>query len=195
VIITVTAYVCAASTAEGFMWADTVSNLTRVKLQTLHRQIQLHMEKKGAPPAQLEDLEFLRQVPFPDQWKEYLEDARGRPFHYETDGKTYDLYSLGADGVPGGRDEDADIHDNPNVSIRMKPANFWQFMTRSWNPGVYEVICLFTGVVAFPICLTVAGKGEERPPPLLLVVLAQGITAVFAIFVAIVISAFHFSGH
>jgi general secretion pathway protein G len=195
VIITVTAYVSAASAAEGFMSADTVSNETRIRLKALHYQIQQHMEKKGAPPAHLEDLEFLKQGAFPAQWKEYLEDAWGRPFRYETDGKTYDLYTLGADGVPGGQDEDADIHDNPNASIRLKPANFWQFMTRSWNRGVFEVICLVTGVVAFPICLIAAGKGAAKPPPLLVVLFAQGITAVFAILAAIVISALHLSGH
>ena len=37
------------------------------------------------------------------------EDAWGRPLIYESTGTAYRLMSLGADGHPGGRDQDADI--------------------------------------------------------------------------------------
>lgn len=43
------------------------------------------------------------------------EDAWKRAYHYETDGDSYDLYSLGADGREGGKGADADIGRLPKT--------------------------------------------------------------------------------
>jgi general secretion pathway protein G len=59
----------------------------------------------------------------PRNWKTggYIEqqqlDPWGRPYLYMSpgEGHEYDIYTLGADGLSGGTDENADIHvwDNP----------------------------------------------------------------------------------
>ena len=44
--------------------------------------------------------------------KKLPNDPWGRPYQYTVPGKTgaFDIYSLGADGAPGGQDDDADIY-------------------------------------------------------------------------------------
>lgn len=45
--------------------------------------------------------------------KKLPEDPWGRPYQYDNPGRQgpgFDLYSLGADGAPGGEDENADIY-------------------------------------------------------------------------------------
>ena len=44
---------------------------------------------------------YLKKMPI-DPW--------GNEYGYESDGREIDIWSLGADGVPGGEGEDADIH-------------------------------------------------------------------------------------
>ena len=53
----------------------------------------------------------------PQNWKPYLDklpnDPWGRPYNYQApaaDGKAFDVWSMGADGAPGGTDDNADIH-------------------------------------------------------------------------------------
>lgn len=68
----------------------------------------------GRYPASLQEL---RQSNAPGWDGPYLPkdlplDPWGNPYAYETpgtDGSPYKLYSLGADGKPGGEDDDADI--------------------------------------------------------------------------------------
>jgi general secretion pathway protein G len=44
--------------------------------------------------------------------KKLPEDPWGRPYQYANPGRSggFDIYSLGADGAPGGENDDADIH-------------------------------------------------------------------------------------
>ena len=45
--------------------------------------------------------------------KKLPQDPWGRPYNYQApgaDGKAFDVWSMGADGAPGGTDDNADIH-------------------------------------------------------------------------------------
>lgn len=47
--------------------------------------------------------------------KKLPEDPWGRPYNYQTpgpNGKAFDIWSMGADGAPGGTDENADIRSD-----------------------------------------------------------------------------------
>jgi general secretion pathway protein G len=75
-------------------------------------------------PTSAQGLAALRTAPTgdaaPRNWrgpylrKEIPLDPWGRPYLYESPGKTnpqgYDLFTLGRDGQPGGDGEDADVH-------------------------------------------------------------------------------------
>ena len=73
----------------------------------------------GRYPTSQEGLAALRQRPFgTDRWdgpylkKEVPKDPWDRPYYYRSPGEAgrpYDLYSLGADGTPGGEGDGRDI--------------------------------------------------------------------------------------
>ena len=63
-----------------------------------------------APPASLATTGRYRQGGY---IKKLPDDPWGRPYQYDNPGRQgpgYDLYSLGADGAPGGEDDNADIY-------------------------------------------------------------------------------------
>ncbi len=63
-----------------------------------------------SPPASLPSSARYRQGGY---IKKLPEDPWGRPYQYDNPGRNgpgFDLYSLGADGAPGGEEEDADIY-------------------------------------------------------------------------------------
>ena len=63
-----------------------------------------------APPASLWTTARYRQGGY---IKKLPDDPWGRPYQYDNPGRQgpgYDLYSLGADGAPGGEDDNADIY-------------------------------------------------------------------------------------
>jgi len=63
-----------------------------------------------APPASLATTGRYRQGGY---IKKLPDDPWGRPYQYDNPGRNgpgFDLYSLGADGAPGGEDDNADIY-------------------------------------------------------------------------------------
>lgn len=63
-----------------------------------------------APPASLATTARYRQGGY---IKKLPDDPWGRPYQYDNPGRQgpgFDLYSLGADGAPGGEDDNADIY-------------------------------------------------------------------------------------
>jgi general secretion pathway protein G len=63
-----------------------------------------------SPPASLASTARYRQGGY---IKKLPEDPWGRPYQYDNPGRQgpgFDLYSLGADGAPGGEDDNADIY-------------------------------------------------------------------------------------
>lgn len=63
-----------------------------------------------APPASLATTGRYRQGGY---IKKLPDDPWGRPYQYDNPGRQgpgFDLYSLGADGAPGGEDDNADIY-------------------------------------------------------------------------------------
>lgn len=65
----------------------------------------LWTQPQGDPPARNWRGPYLRKAPEPDPW--------GRPYQYASPGiehpASYDLFSYGRDGQPGGEGEDADL--------------------------------------------------------------------------------------
>jgi general secretion pathway protein G len=94
---------------------------TLVQIEQLSAALESFKLEVGRYPTQQEGLKALVENPGKaPNWKgpylrkkELPQDAWGFPFYYELPAKRggidYDLYSLGADGKPGGEGEDADI--------------------------------------------------------------------------------------
>ena len=95
---------------------------TKIQIEALANALDTFHLDTGRYPSTQEGLQVLVQntqpVPIANWRGPYLRkikiptDEWGRPFLYEVPGKrgvAFDLYSLGADGKPGGSDDDADI--------------------------------------------------------------------------------------
>ncbi len=99
--------------------AGAKSQAAEIQLEKLGGILDLYRLEGGAYPTTAEGLSALvdRPVATPS-WngpylknREALTDPWGRPYQYRAPGEhgEYDLWSLGADGRPGGDDEDRDV--------------------------------------------------------------------------------------
>lgn len=97
------------------------SKATKAQIELFSTALDAYRLDNGRYPRQEEGLQALVERPADlVTWagpylrkRELPKDGWGHPFVYETPGKRatvgYDLYSLGADGKPGGEGDDADI--------------------------------------------------------------------------------------
>ncbi|PRN05147.1 type II secretion system protein GspG [Pseudomonas sp. LLC-1] len=95
----------------------------RTDIQSIATALEIYRLDNGRYPTTAQGLEALVRrptlAPLPRQWsaqgylKRQAMDPWGAPYQYANPGtrsdQGYDLFSLGADGQPGGEDADADI--------------------------------------------------------------------------------------
>ncbi|MBI6921208.1 type II secretion system major pseudopilin GspG [Pseudomonas monteilii] len=95
----------------------------RTDIQSIATALEIYRLDNGRYPTTVQGLEALVRrptlAPLPRQWsaqgylKRQAMDPWGAPYQYANpgtrSGQGYDLFSLGADGQPGGEDADADI--------------------------------------------------------------------------------------
>jgi len=91
----------------------------RAQIELLGTALDTFRLDVGRYPSSQEGLAALRQRPFgTDRWdgpylkKDVPKDPWDRPYYYRSpgeNGRPYDLYSLGADGTPGGDGDSRDI--------------------------------------------------------------------------------------
>jgi len=91
----------------------------RIQIETLGTALDTFRLDVGRYPATQEGLAALRQRPFGlDRWdgpylkKDVPQDPWSRHYYYRSPGeerRPYDLYSLGADGAPGGEGDSRDV--------------------------------------------------------------------------------------
>jgi len=91
----------------------------RAQIELLGTALDTFRLDVGRYPSSQEGLAALRQRPFgTDRWdgpylkKDVPKDPWDRPYYYRSpgeNGRPYDLYSLGADGTPGGDGDARDI--------------------------------------------------------------------------------------
>jgi general secretion pathway protein G len=95
----------------------------RADIATLNQAMEMYRLDNLAYPGPAEGLDALVRAPVsgpaqaryrPGGYVRQLpDDPWGRPYQYRApgrDGAPFDIYSLGADGQPGGEGDDADIH-------------------------------------------------------------------------------------
>ncbi len=79
-------------------------DLTRTRVHTLGTQVGVQLKVKGKAPATLEEL--IPSMDSPVWVKEgKLVDAWDHPFGYRVDGKDFDVWSNGPDGISGTADD------------------------------------------------------------------------------------------
>ena len=90
---------------------------TKAKMTNVKQALEEYRMKNTKLP---DSLDVLLEPDDKNMGESYLEqdniqDAWGNPFQYVKQGNKFDLISLGADGVEGGENEDADIHSNKSA--------------------------------------------------------------------------------
>jgi hypothetical protein len=194
VTISSTAYICAWREYRGYSYFRFPQEMTRTELERFREGIEQHREATGKLPAHLNEL-----VPVPEQ--QFMSDGIGRPFdgwghslQYVVADGTYKLFSYGEDGKPGGEGLDADLYAGAPPSDRER-LTLAQFMARPDAKGI-QLTCLVAGAIAFPLFF-VYGLGQQGPKlSLTRALVVSAITAIFAIFTAVFMSAAHLpSGH
>jgi hypothetical protein len=158
-------------------------------LERLDEDIQRHKKTTGAWPARLTDLNVVKEKRVGvDETGEPV-DGWGRPWQYRKDAGDYVLFSFGADGLPRGVGQNADLYPGQADSWPDHPT-LAQFTALPETRPIL-LACILAGVVAFPLCLLQArGRPGDRPS-LGRVLLANAVTAVFAILAAFFIAALH----
>src|SRR5579883_1536509 len=140
-VIAATSYLCAWRTVGDHWYAEMGPQRTRWYMRELRKEIEQYRARNGRLPASLADLEGNLSEQLPDGW--------GRPFVYEVDGDTYELYSLGRDGRPGGSGLDSDIRSEVVDSSR-EHLTLWEFSRHQDIRGV-QMSCILAGLLALPI--------------------------------------------
>ena len=124
VVIAVIAMLAALVAPNVFQHVGTAKDATaRSQIELLGAALDAYRLDNGRYPTTEQGLEALQVQPtiqpVPSNWRgPYLrravpDDPWGMPYHFLSPGdvnpRGYDLFSLGADGEPGGEGEDADI--------------------------------------------------------------------------------------
>jgi hypothetical protein len=158
------------------------------------KEIETYRAQFGKLPASLADLGLEKKERFHLDGEDEPVDAWNRPLHYEIKGDSYDLYSLGRDGHPGGFGLDADLYaGKSNPETERLPLG--QFASAYGNEGI-KVVCILAGVLAFPICL-LGVKNRAKDHFSWVTLLGNlGLTAFFAVMAAVAICVLHLpTGH
>jgi hypothetical protein len=188
ITVSAAAYLCA--------WSSYRNNhhrigyhLNRMDLEALRGGIEAHKETTGEWPARLTDLKVVKEERVRVDETGHPVDWWGRPFQYRLDAGGYVISTYGRDGKPGGFGQDADLYAGQAVPETERPT-LWQFAAAPEGLPV-QLACALAGVVAFPLCLLQARGQPGNRPSLAKVLLANAVTAVFAILAALMISALH----
>lgn len=81
----------------------------RADLLAIEEALEAYRSAHGEVPSTGEGIETLVHSQVSDFLTYVPMDPWGNSYHYTSDGVDYQLFSFGADGHPGGRDDDADI--------------------------------------------------------------------------------------
>lgn len=186
--ISATAYLCAWTHYRSLNVHGFARN-TWMDLERLRKDIDDYKATTGHWPARLTDLPAVKEHNVHLDNAGNPVDSWDRPLHYRVEGESYTLFSYGRDGQAGGFGQDADLYAGRVLSEEQRPT-LWQYShTRDALPAL--IASVMAGVVAFPIFLLNARGKEGKRPSLVMVLLANAVTAVFAVLAAVMISGLH----
>ena len=188
-IISATAYLCAYLNYCNNIFHRSPQRLTRIDLELLRQDLERHKQKTGDWPAALTDLNVVKEKHVRVDEAGRPVDHWGRPIQYKLKDRVYVLFSYGRDGAPGGVGQDADLFaGQPDPAP--EPPSLWEFTTMP-DALLTQVPCILAGVVAFPLLLLQAKGRPGNRPTVAKIVVANVVTAFFAILAALMIATLH----
>jgi general secretion pathway protein G len=194
-VVAVTAFVCAWAAYGDYDCFRRQQWMTQQILEELHQQIEKHREMTGTLPTSLMELAAVkkREVPI-DEYDGYPIDVWGWHLQYHRNGNDFELFSLGADGQPGGVGLDADLYAGQS-DPPTDPPTLPQFFVMSGTEGI-KFTCLLAGLLTFVLGFLLGGIEPTGRPSMITTVGMNLVTAFFAIVTAITMALFHLpTGH
>jgi hypothetical protein len=177
------AYVCAYFDQRNHFSHQDRQLYTVQKLDGLEGAIKKHRHGTGQFPADL------NEMPVVKIYHQFTVNAEGRvvdmwdhPYQYRVEGDSFELFSLGADGKPGGLGRDADLYPS-SMGRPPEVPTLRQFTFDLPTEGVQRT-CILAGMCAALVCLLVT---RSRRGARLLSRMA--VTVIGAIIIAIALSA------
>jgi hypothetical protein len=191
ITISATAYLCAWLTNRKAYVRTEEHKTTREELERLKTAIEAYRKKTGAWPEKLSDLSIVKEKQIRVGQEGEPVDAWGYPFLYrvQTWNNTFELLSSGPEHLPGGVGKNADMYAGKPDTWPEHPTLI-QYSNLP-ETRVVQVACILAGVIAFPLCLLAARSEKGVRPSLARVLVRSAVTAVFAVFAALVMSALH----
>ena len=97
---------------------ESKQNAAKAQIEIFNQALELYRLDTGQYPAGEQGLNALNENPGVENWagpylkKAVPNDPWKKPYHYQSPGNhgDYDISSYGADGSPGGEDENKDVH-------------------------------------------------------------------------------------
>jgi len=187
-ISSATAYLCAYLNFRNNIFLKSAQHMTKLDLELLRKDVERHKATTGAWPADLRGLNVVKEGRVRVDTAGQPLDRWGRPFQYKVLERGYALYSYGRDGVAGGTGVDSDLHGGQAAPT--EPPPLWEFATMP-DALLVQVPCIAAGVVAFPLLLLQARGRQGNRPTVWRLVVANVVTAFFAILAALMIATLH----
>jgi hypothetical protein len=188
VTVAATAYICGWLNARQYFVRSEEYVATRKTLEFLNGEIERYKETTGRLPETMADLKVVKEKQLPVDEFGNPKDGWGRSMRYWNEADRYKLVSYGPLGKPGGLGQWGEIDIDKPDTWPERPT-LWQFtMMREARP--VQIASAVAGIVAFPLCLQTRRK-PGSPPSLAMILLTNVVTALFAIFAAVMISGLH----
>jgi hypothetical protein len=189
VTVATTAYLCGWLNGRQYYVRSEEYVATRKTLEFLRGEIERYKETTGRWPETITDLKVVKEKQLPVDEFGNPKDGWGRSMRYWKDADRYRLVSYGPLGKPGGVGQWGELDAGQADTWPERPT-LWQFTTMRDALPV-QVASLGAGIVAFPICL-MEGRGKPgSPPSLARLLMANAVTALFAILAAVMIAGMH----
>jgi hypothetical protein len=192
-VVTATAWIVAWRSCRNWEFAGySPQSSTWRLLKRVCESVERYRQKAGKLPADLTELDIVKDKEVPVNEKGQPVDVWGNPFGYQVNGENYVVISYGLDGQPGGEGFDADLRSDQDPGfVKM---TLWEFTSETRTMGM-KLACILGGLFAFPVCLFLPQPRRSRGA-FIKVLTMNIITAFFAIIVAVVMSLLHLpTGH
>jgi hypothetical protein len=189
VTVAATAYVCGWLSSRQYYVRSKQYVTTRNTLEFLREEIERYRETTGRWPETLADLQVVKEKPLPVDEFGNPKDGWGGSMRYWKDADHYRLVSFGPLGKPGGVGQYGELYPGKPDTWPEHPT-LGQFTTMRDALPV-QIASAVAGIVAFPICLQQARGQPGSPPSLAKLLLANAVTALFAVFAALMIAGMH----
>ena len=189
VTVAATAYLCGWLSSRQYYVRSEEYVATKKTLEVLQGEIEQYKKTTGRWPDTLADLKVVKEKQLPVDEFGNPKDGWGRAMRYYKEADQYRLVSFGPLGKPGGVGQYGELHAGQSDTWPEHPT-LWQFTTMRDALPV-QIASVLAGIVAFPLCLLQTRGKPGSPPSLAKLLLASAVTALFAVFAAVVISGVH----